>query len=118
MTCRSPSVPPGRSCSTCATRRSRRCRPSARCTSRSEALRARMQEHEDVVALLSSAIAAEPAAVVREGDVIAAGYDPELDELRRIATHTDAFLLELERRERERTGLAALKVGYNRVQGF
>ena len=83
-----------------------------------QALRARMQEHEDVVALLSSAIAAEPAAVVREGDVIAAGYDPELDELRRIATHTDAFLLELERRERERTGLAALKVGYNRVQGF
>jgi DNA mismatch repair protein MutS len=81
-------------------------------------LRARMQEHEDVVTLLSSAIAAEPAAVVREGDVIASGYDRELDELRRIATHTDAFLLELEKRERERTGLAALKVGYNRVQGF
>ena len=81
-------------------------------------LRARMQEHEDVVTLLSSAIAAEPATVVRDGDVIAAGYDPELDELRRIATHTDTFLLELEKRERERTGLAALKVGYNRVQGF
>ena len=83
-----------------------------------EELRARMQEHEDVVTLLSSAIAAEPAALVREGDVIAEGYDPELDELRRIATHTDTFLLELERRERERTGLPALKVGYNRVQGF
>ena len=81
-------------------------------------LRARMQEHEDVVTLLSSAIATEPAAVLRDGDVIAAGYDRELDELRRIATHTDAFLLELERRERERTGLAALKLGYNRVQGF
>src|SRR5882762_1948942 len=81
-------------------------------------LRARMQEHQDVVTLLSSAIAAEPAALVREGDVIAEGYDPELDELRRIATHTDTFLLELERRERERTGLPALKVGYNRVQGF
>src|SRR6267143_1589910 len=81
-------------------------------------LRARMQEHEDVVTLLSSAIAAEPAALVRDGDVIAEGYDPELDELRRIATHTDTFLLELERRERERTGLPALKIGYNRVQGF
>jgi DNA mismatch repair protein MutS len=81
-------------------------------------LRARTQEHEDVVSLLSSAIAAEPATLVREGDVIASGYDRELDELRRIATHTDAFLLELEKRERERTGLAALKVGYNRVQGF
>src|SRR5882762_5149143 len=75
-------------------------------------LRARTQEHEDVVSLLSSAIAAEPATLVREGDVIASGYDRELDELRRIATHTDAFLLELEKRERERTGLAALKVGY------
>ena len=57
-------------------------------------------------------------ALVRDGEVIAAGYDAELDELRRIATHTDEFLLELERRERERTGLAGLKLGYNRVQGF
>ena len=83
-----------------------------------EELRGRMHEHEDVVTLLTAAIAAEPAALVRDGDVIAAGYDPELDELRRIATHTDAFLLELERRERERTGLPTLKLGYNRVQGF
>ncbi len=56
--------------------------------------------------------------MVRDGEVIAAGYDAELDELRRIATHTDEFLLDLERRERERTGLAGLKLGYNRVQGF
>src|SRR5207302_1987366 len=83
-----------------------------------EQLRARMHEHQDVVALLAAAIAAEPAALVRDGEVIAAGYDPELDELRRIATHTDEFLLELERRERERTGLPSLKLGYNRVQGF
>src|SRR6266513_2694714 len=83
-----------------------------------EELRARMHEHEDVVTLLAAAIAAEPAALVRDGEVIAAGYDSELDELRRIATHTDEFLLELERRERERTGLPTLKLGYNRVQGF
>ncbi len=79
---------------------------------------ARTGLHEPVVALLSAAIAPEPGAQVRDGDVIAAGYDAELDELRRIATHTDEFLLDLERRERERSGLAALKLGYNRVQGF
>src|SRR5207237_8672807 len=83
-----------------------------------EQLRARLHSHGAVVALLAAAIAAEPAAQVRDGEVIAAGYDPELDELRRIATHTDEFLLELERRERERTGLPSLKLGYNRVQGF
>jgi DNA mismatch repair protein MutS len=55
---------------------------------------------------------------LREGDVIAAGYDAELDELRRISTNTDEFLLELERRERERSGIPSLKLGYNRVQGF
>ncbi|TLZ13602.1 MAG: DNA mismatch repair protein MutS, partial [Gammaproteobacteria bacterium] len=81
-------------------------------------LRGRMSDHEDVVALLTAAIAAEPAPLLRDGEVIAEGYDGELDELRRIATHTDEFLLELEGRERERTGLATLKLGYNRVQGF
>jgi DNA mismatch repair protein MutS len=81
-------------------------------------LHARIHEHADEVALLAAAIAEEPATMVREGDVIAAGYDRELDELRRIATHTDEFLLDLEQRERERTGLQGLKLGYNRVQGF
>jgi DNA mismatch repair protein MutS len=50
--------------------------------------------------------------------VVADGYDADLDELRRISTHTDEFLLELERRERERTGIQGLKLGFNRVQGF
>jgi DNA mismatch repair protein MutS len=83
-----------------------------------EALRARIGEHTDTASLLSAAIAAEPATVLRDGDVIATGYDADLDELRRIATHTDEFLLELEERERARTGIAALKLGFNRVQGF
>jgi len=78
----------------------------------------RITPHADVHALLAAAIAEEPAALVRDGDVVAKGYDAELDELRRIATHTDQFLLELEQRERERSGLASLKLGYNRVQGF
>jgi DNA mismatch repair protein MutS len=81
-------------------------------------LRARVEEHDDVVKLLAAAIAEEPSTFVRDGGVIAEGYDPDLDELRRIATHTDEFLLELERRERERTGIAGLKLGYNRVSGF
>jgi len=81
-------------------------------------LHERIDEHGAELALLSAAIAGEPAAMVRDGEVIAAGYDRELDELRRIATHTDEFLLDLERRERERSGLQGLKLGYNRVQGF
>jgi DNA mismatch repair protein MutS len=74
--------------------------------------------HDDVHTLLTKAIALEPPALLREGDVIAPGHDAELDELRHIATHTDAFLLELEQRERERAGIPGLKLGFNRVQGF
>ena len=81
-------------------------------------LAGRIGEHGGVVDLLGKAIAAEPSTFVRDGDVIAAGYDLALDELRKIATHTDEFLLELEQRERERSGIAGLKLGYNRVQGF
>ena len=82
------------------------------------ALGERIGEHQDAVELLQRAITEEPAAFLRDGNVIAPGYDRDLDELRQIATHTDEFLLDLERRERERTGIAGLKLGYNRVQGF
>ncbi|MGH8849718.1 MAG: DNA mismatch repair protein MutS [Casimicrobiaceae bacterium] len=68
--------------------------------------------------MLEHAIAAEPAAAVREGNVIAAGYDAELDELRAIQDNCGAFLVDLEARERARTGIASLKVEYNRVHGF
>src|SRR5690606_30650534 len=75
-------------------------------------------EHPRELHLLQSAIAEEPSALLRDGDVIAAGYDATLDQLRRIATNTDEFLLELEKKERERSGIPQLKLGYNRVQGF
>ena len=75
-------------------------------------------DHGDIHSLLALAIAAEPPALLREGAVIAPGFDAELDELRHIATNTDAFLLELEQRERERAGIPGLKLGFNRVQGF
>jgi DNA mismatch repair protein MutS len=67
---------------------------------------------------LKAAIKPEPAAVVREGGVIADGYDAELDELRAIQANCGQFLLDLETRERARSGIANLKVEYNRVHGF
>ncbi|HEX8010990.1 MAG TPA: DNA mismatch repair protein MutS [Casimicrobiaceae bacterium] len=69
-------------------------------------------------ALLGRAIAAEPAAVLRDGNVIARGYDADLDELRAIDENCGAFLVDLEARERTRTGIPSLKVEYNRVHGF
>ena len=68
--------------------------------------------------LLARAIAPEPAALVRDGGVIATGLDAELDELRAIQTNCDGFLLELEGRERARTGIANLRVQFNKVHGF
>jgi DNA mismatch repair protein MutS len=68
--------------------------------------------------LLARAILAEPAAVIREGGVIADGFDADLDELRAIQNNCGQFLLDLEARERARSGIANLKVEYNRVHGF
>ena len=68
--------------------------------------------------LLVRAIAPEPAALVRDGGVIATGLDAELDELRAIQTNCDSFLLDLEVREKARTGIANLRVQFNRVHGF
>ncbi len=71
-----------------------------------------------IAALLISALAEEPAALLRDGGVIAPGHDAELDELRAIGRGSDAFLLELEARERKRSGIANLRVQFNRVHGF
>ncbi len=68
--------------------------------------------------LLLQSIAPEPAAVVRDGGVIATGFDAELDELRAIQTNCDSFLVDLEGREKARTGIANLRVQFNRVHGF
>ncbi|MGH8185938.1 MAG: DNA mismatch repair protein MutS, partial [Steroidobacteraceae bacterium] len=74
--------------------------------------------HPDIHALLSRAIIETPPPILRDGGVMAAGYDAELDELRRISEHSDQYLLDLEARERERSGIANLRLGYNRVQGY
>ena len=70
------------------------------------------------LSLLTQAVALEPAALLREGGVIAPGYNSDLDELRAIQHNCGAFLIELETRERERSGIASLKVEYNKVHGF
>jgi DNA mismatch repair protein MutS len=68
--------------------------------------------------LLCRALIEQPPVVLRDGGVIAEGFDAELDELRGLSRNADGFLAELELRERERTGVATLKVSYNRVHGY
>lgn len=72
----------------------------------------------DCLALLVRAVAEEPAAQIRDGGVIAPAYSAELDELRALQANCGEFLLDLERRERERSGIASLKVEFNKVHGF
>ncbi len=68
--------------------------------------------------LLQAAIAPEPSIAVRDGGVIADGYDADLDELRAIQSGNSTFLLDMETRERERTGIPNLRVAFNSVHGF
>ncbi|ACL72368.1 DNA mismatch repair protein [Thioalkalivibrio sulfidiphilus HL-EbGr7] len=75
-------------------------------------------EHPAVVDLLTRAVIEQPPVLIRDGGVIAPGYDPELDELRALSGNADQFLVDLEARERERTGIHTLKVAYNRVHGY
>ena len=75
-------------------------------------------EHRPQYHLLNKAIIDSPPMLIRDGGVIAAGYDEELDDLRAIAENADQYLVDLEQREKERTGIATLKLGYNRVHGY
>ena len=75
-------------------------------------------QHDAEAALLASAITEQPSVNIRDGGVIAEGFDAELDELRQLSTTADQFLVDLEVREREASGISNLKVGYNRVHGY
>lgn len=75
-------------------------------------------EHSHIATHLQAAVIAHPSLKLSDGSVIADGFDAELDELRQLSTHADQFLIDLEARERERSGIATLKVGYNRVHGY
>ncbi|MCH7537283.1 MAG: DNA mismatch repair protein MutS [Proteobacteria bacterium] len=81
-------------------------------------LASQIGEHDAQHHLLSKAIIDGPPMLIRDGGVIAPGYDDELDDLRAIAENADQYLVDLELRERERTGIATLKLGYNRVHGY
>ena len=81
-------------------------------------LNAQIGEHRRQQELLTKAIIDNPPMLIRDGGVIADGYDDELDELRAIASNANQYLLDLEAREKERTGIASLKLGYNRVHGY
>ncbi|HZX81452.1 MAG TPA: DNA mismatch repair protein MutS [Lysobacter sp.] len=85
---------------------------------RLQALRDELGEHDATAAYLAEAIVPQPPVLARDGGVFAEGFDAELDELRRLSTNADQFLVDLEAREREATGIATLKVGYNRVHGY
>ncbi len=75
-------------------------------------------EHREQYRLLDKAIIESPPVLIRDGGVIAAGYDDELDDLRAIAENADQYLVDLENRERERLGVSTLTLGYNRVHGY
>ncbi|MEM8489909.1 MAG: DNA mismatch repair protein MutS [Pseudomonadota bacterium] len=81
-------------------------------------VREALREYPELADLLSRAIIDNPPAVIRDGGVIAAGFDEELDELRAISENASDVLLAIEQREKERTGISSLKVGYNRVHGY
>ena len=67
---------------------------------------------------LMSAIVENPPVLLRDGNVIAEGFDTELDELRKIRDHAGQFLIDLEIKEREQSGIPTLKIGYNRISGY
>ena len=75
-------------------------------------------EHPHLHSLLSRAVVDNPPVLIRDGGVLADGYDTELDELRALSANADQYLLNLETRERERTGIQTLKVRYNKVHGY
>lgn len=81
-------------------------------------LKTKVSEFPDIDNLLASAIIENPPVTIRDGGMIARGYDSELDELIMMSEHAGDYLIALEEQEKARTGLSTLKVGYNRVHGY
>ena len=75
-------------------------------------------EHTETAQHLAAAVLEQPPALLRDGGVIRAGFNAELDELRMLSTNADQFLIDLEEREKTATGIPTLKVGYNSVHGY
>ncbi len=81
-------------------------------------LREPLREQPELLTLLQQAIIDNPPVLIRDGGVIAPGFDAELDELRNLSNNADQFLLAMEAREKEATGINNLKVNFNRVHGY
>jgi DNA mismatch repair protein MutS len=81
-------------------------------------LAATTSTYPELAALLEKAIIDNPPAVIRDGGVLKTGYDSELDDLQSLSENAGQFLIDLEAREKARTGLSHLKVGYNRIHGY
>jgi DNA mismatch repair protein MutS len=83
-----------------------------------EQFKQKIAEQPDLTALLHQAIIENPPVLIRDGGVIAPGYNQELDELRDLSQNADQFLIDMENREKQATGINNLKVNYNRVHGY
>ncbi len=83
-----------------------------------EALIKQLAEQPELLALLQLAIIENPPILIRDGGVIATGYNEELDDLRNLSQNADQFLIDMENREKASTGINNLKVNYNRVHGY
>jgi DNA mismatch repair protein MutS len=81
-------------------------------------LQNKLNDFPELLNLLNQAIIENPPVLIRDGGVIALGYNQELDELRNLSQNADQFLIDLETQEKERTGIATLRVGYNRIHGY
>jgi len=87
-------------------------------STRLQKLLSHLNTFDELTTLLNNALIDNPPMLIRDGGVIAEEFDAELDELRLLSTNANEFLLNLEQREKQRTGLSTLKVGYNRVHGY
>lgn len=83
-----------------------------------ETLKQQIAEQPELLTLLQQAIIDNPPVLIRDGGIIAPGYDQDLDDLRNLSQNADQFLLDMEQREKEATGINNLKVNYNRVHGY
>ncbi|MNQ61314.1 DNA mismatch repair protein MutS [compost metagenome] len=83
-----------------------------------QTLASSIRTYPELADLLARAVIDNPPAVIRDGGVIKTGYDAELDELQALSENAGQYLMDLEAREKARTGLPNLKVGYNRIHGY
>ena len=83
-----------------------------------QSLLTNLGEFPELHLFLSSALVESPPVTIRDGGIIAEGFDAELDELTKLSSHASEYLLELEEKEKQRSGLSNLKIGYNRVHGY